>query len=656
MLIYLEKGPEPGTYKLDFTADFVKSLSTMGNTQKKFRPGKAGATGSTKKAAPGGSAVRGSRPSLGNGQSLAADNDASETVELLLSKGPISASYDVDYNTVLGRGHYATVNLGTHKETGRQVAVKRIQISKSRVEALRREVEVLKKVGRHPNIVTLYDIFITETELILVLELLTGGELFDRMVEKGPYSEQEASHHIRKIGQALKFLHRAGIVHRDLKPENLLLAHKGDDSELKIADFGLANIVDNVENATMRTVCGTWAYCAPEVKTTMQEEGGPACYTAKVDLWSVGVILFVILGAYHPFDPDGDASDAQLWSNICKGEFDFDDPAWDHISHLAKDLIKRLIVVDPEKRYDTDQLLKHPWVEQMASVPATPITPNIDRSLTDYNGKRKSKKGFVAAVKRMNPLAGNGGNNGANNNNNNPQMHQQHQLQMQQQMLHQQHQHQQQQQQQHQQQHHEDHLYLPPMDSHHQQLMQQHQQQQQQQHQQLLQAQSGVIHQQHQQFHHEGSSAGLETEPVYHQDVQLTPQQLQYEQQLYEARIAAAAAEQFAMGDEVELNRPHVHFSEPDHHQHQIHHIQHQQQMSPPSSDANSLYSNDPMMSPSAYGAGPDHGRGHHDHAMHDGGAGDLPKLTLNTLLPPDSHSSAPSHMMELETPHEHAH
>mmetsp|Transcript_5356 Transcript_5356/g.11052 ORF Transcript_5356/g.11052 Transcript_5356/m.11052 type:complete len:366 (-) Transcript_5356:130-1227(-) len=224
-------------------------------------------------------------------------------------------------------------------------------------------------------------------------------------------------------------------------------------------------------------------------------------------------------------------------------------------------------------------------------------------------------------------------------------------LQQQQQLLRQQ-----QQQQQHQQQHHEDHLYLPPMDSHHQQLMQQHQQQQQQQHQQLLQAQSGVIHQQHQQFHHEGSSAGLETEPVYHQDVQLTPQQLQYEQQLYEARIAAAAAEQFAMGDEVELNRPHVHFSEPDHHQHQIHHIQHQQQMSPPSSDANSLYSNDPMMSPSAYGAGPDHGRGHHDHAMHDGGAGDLPKLTLNTLLPPDSHSSAPSHMMELETPHEHAH
>ncbi|CAK9023550.1 Calcium/calmodulin-dependent protein kinase type IV (CaMK IV) (CaM kinase-GR), partial [Durusdinium trenchii] len=288
-------------------------------------------------------------------------------VEVLLNKGPIAEFYDVDYNTVLGRGHYATVNLGVEKTTGLQVAVKRIQISKSRVEALKREVQVLRKVGKHPNIVTLYDIFITETELILVLELLLGGELFDRMVEKGPYSEREASHHIRKIGQALKFLHRAGIVHRDLKPENLILAHKGDDSELKIADFGLANVVDNVENGTMRTVCGTWAYCAPEVKTSMQEEGGPACYTAKVDLWSVGVILFVILGAYHPFDADGDASDGQLWSNICSGEFNFDDPAWDHISEGAKDLIRRLIVVDPDRRYGTDELLNHPWIRQQAS-------------------------------------------------------------------------------------------------------------------------------------------------------------------------------------------------------------------------------------------------------------------------------------------------
>jgi serine/threonine protein kinase len=339
--------------------------------------------------------------------------DTTEHVEILLKKGPITDYYEIDKNAVLGKGHYATVYRGRDKKTGLHVAVKVIQISKSRIEALKREVEVLRKVGKHPNIVSLYDIFITDSELILVLELLLGGELFDRMVEKGPYSEKDASHHIRKIGAALKFLHRAGIVHRDLKPENLILTHKGDNSELKIADFGLANIVDNTENATMKTVCGTWAYCAPEVKTSMTEEGGHACYTAKVDLWSVGVILFVVLAAYHPFDPDGDASDAKLWSNICSGEFDFNDPAWDGISASAKDLIKNLIVVDPNKRFGTDELLNHPWVRQSASVPATPITPNINRCLIDYNDKRKSRKSFGNKLKFFNPLGGGGG-GGAN--------------------------------------------------------------------------------------------------------------------------------------------------------------------------------------------------------------------------------------------------
>lgn len=253
---------------------------------------------------------------------------------------------------------------------------------------------MLKRIGTHPNIVTLFDIFVSNTELQLVLELLKGGELFDRMVEKGPYSEREASHHIRKIGLALKYLHGHGIVHRDLKPENLLLADRSPDSELKIADFGLSRIVDDVANSTMQTVCGTWAYCAPEVKTSIvptTETTQVACYTAAVDLWSVGVILFVILGAYHPFDPDGDSSDVQLWERICSGVFDFKDPAWDNISEFAKDLIKRLIVVDQNKRYTVDQLLSHPWVNLSSNVPATPITPSIDKSLGGFVTRKKAQ-------------------------------------------------------------------------------------------------------------------------------------------------------------------------------------------------------------------------------------------------------------------------
>jgi len=586
----------------------------MGNTQKKFgiRKGNKDAGAAATHAAHHGK------------KSGVARRDTSEQMETLLGKGPISDYYDVDHNTILGRGHYATVNLGRNKATGEKVAVKRIQISKSRVEALKREVEVLRKVGQHPNIVTLYDIFITESELILVLELLTGGELFDRMVEKGPYSEREASHHIRKIGQALKFLHRSGIVHRDLKPENLLLAHKGDDSELKIADFGLANVVDNIENATMKTVCGTWAYCAPEVKTSIQKEGGPASYTAKVDLWSVGVILFVILGAYHPFDADGDASDAQLWQNICSGVFDFDDPAWDHISEDAKDLIRNLIVVDPEKRFNTDQLLEHRWIRQQASVPATPITPNIDRHLTDFNGKRKSKKGFVtSAVKRMNPL------NSAYNN-----THHQQQA-VQQQQLQQQRQQQQQQQLLQQQQQQQDFFEPPPIDPQ-QQALYMHEQQ-------LLQEQ--LLQQQQQQ-----EQLRYQREQELAQRQQEEEQQQQQQQQQHQAPVPSLPdiSEGTELQDQQDYLNKHYEQALQMQYQQQIEEVQQQQQdfmsNSQPtfSTQGDATMTSDQVM---MHQSEPDLSmmRDEDDEL-------DLPKLTLNTFNNQTQHPHN-NHMMDVETP-----
>lgn len=324
-------------------------------------------------------------------KSVARRNTA-DVVKQIMGKGSITERYDVDLNTVLGRGHYAVVNLGRDRQTGEEVAIKRIQISRSRVEALKQEIMVLMEVERHPNIVELKDVYLTDHEVLLVMELLRGGELFDRMVERGPYSELEASRHIRKIGEALQFLHRKGIVHRDLKPENLILVDKSDEAELKIADFGLSKIVEDVASSVMMTVCGTWAYAAPEVKPAVMTPGAKARYTAKVDLWSTGVILFVILGAYHPFDPDGNCSDGQLWMNICRGEFNFNDPVWTGISDLAKDLIRHLIVVDPERRYGTEELLAHPWITQSISVPRTPIAPAIDTNLMKF--VERGKYGF----------------------------------------------------------------------------------------------------------------------------------------------------------------------------------------------------------------------------------------------------------------------
>lgn len=186
-----------------------------------------------------------------------------DSIKEVIGKGVITNNYIIKEDVVLGRGHYATVNAAIHKQTGKEVAVKRIQISRSRVEALRAEIEILTRVGFQANIVELYDIYVTDTEVQLVMELLRGGELFDRMVEKGPYSELEASAHIANIVRSLKYLHGRGIVHRDLKPENLLLVDKSDNSVLKIADFGLSKIVEDVENSMMQTICGTWAYAAP---------------------------------------------------------------------------------------------------------------------------------------------------------------------------------------------------------------------------------------------------------------------------------------------------------------------------------------------------------------------------------------------------------
>lgn len=152
----------------------------------------------------------------------------------MLGKGAITDTYDVDVKSVLGKGHYAVVNLGRNILTGEQVAIKRILIHRSRVEALKAEITTLAEIGKHPNIVELKAVYLTDAELILVLELLRGGELFERMERYGACTEPLARRHIRVITEALKFLHGKGIVHRDLKPENLMLVDKTENADIKV--------------------------------------------------------------------------------------------------------------------------------------------------------------------------------------------------------------------------------------------------------------------------------------------------------------------------------------------------------------------------------------------------------------------------------------
>uniref|UniRef100_A0AAR2LRZ3 Calcium/calmodulin-dependent protein kinase type IV n=1 Tax=Pygocentrus nattereri TaxID=42514 RepID=A0AAR2LRZ3_PYGNA len=242
---------------------------------------------------------------------------------------------------------------------------------------VRTEIGVLLRLS-HPNIIRLKEIFETETEISLILELVTGGELFDRIVERGYYSERDAAHVIKQILEAVAYLHENGVVHRDLKPENLLYADLSIDAPLKIADFGLSKIID--EQVTMKTVCGTPGYCAPEILR------GNA-YGPEVDMWSVGVILYILLCGFEPFfDPRGDQ---YMYSRILNCDYEFVSPWWDEVSLNAKDLVSKLIVLDPHKRLSVQQALEHPWV--LGKAARFSHMDTTQRKLQEFNARRKLK-------------------------------------------------------------------------------------------------------------------------------------------------------------------------------------------------------------------------------------------------------------------------
>jgi len=227
--------------------------------------------------------------------------------------------------------------------------IDKIKIGKEKKEMLDREVDILRRL-QHPHIISVVEIFETDKFLYLVMELASGGELFDEIVKVGKYSEKDAARFVRQITDAVAYLHRKGIVHRDLKPENLLLSIKEGVPTLKLADFGLSKVME--ATAVLETQCGTPGYVAPEV---LKGEG----YDEKVDVWSLGVILYILLCGFPPFYAD---NNTKLFQKIMAGDFQFLQPYWDPISDSAKELIKKMIVVDPAKRLSAEDVMKHPWI------------------------------------------------------------------------------------------------------------------------------------------------------------------------------------------------------------------------------------------------------------------------------------------------------
>ncbi|XP_051528994.1 calcium/calmodulin-dependent protein kinase type IV-like [Myxocyprinus asiaticus] len=307
------------------------------------------------------------------------------SVEYWVEGSRRDATVEDFYNmgTELGRGATSVVFRCEEKQTEKRYAVKVLKKTIDK-KIVRTEIGVLLRLS-HPNIIRLKEIFETETEIFLILELVTGGELFDRIVERGYYSERDAAHVIKQILEAVAYLHENGVVHRDLKPENLLYADLSIDAPLKIADFGLSKIID--EQVTMKTVCGTPGYCAPEIL-----RGNP--YGPEVDMWSVGVILYILLCGFEPFfDPRGDQ---YMYSRILNCDYEFVSPWWDEVSLNAKDLVSKLIVLDPHKRLTVKQALEHPWV--LGKAARFSHMDTTQRKLQEFNARRKLKAAMKAVV------------------------------------------------------------------------------------------------------------------------------------------------------------------------------------------------------------------------------------------------------------------
>uniref|UniRef100_A0A673I0T7 non-specific serine/threonine protein kinase n=1 Tax=Sinocyclocheilus rhinocerous TaxID=307959 RepID=A0A673I0T7_9TELE len=309
---------------------------------------------------------------------------------------------------VLGEGAYARVqtciNQITHKEYAVKIIEKRPGHSRSRVF---REVEMLYQCQGHRNILELVEFFEEEDKFYLVFEKLRGGSVLAHIHKRRYFSEQEASIVVQDIASALDFLHNKGMAHRDLKPENILCEHEKRISPVKICDFDLGSGIklnsdsSPISTPELLTPCGSAEYMAPEVVEAFNEEA--TIYDKRCDLWSLGVILYIMLSGYPPFVgrcrricgwENGEPCQAcqnTLFESIQEGKYEFPEKEWAHISSSAKDLISKLLVRDAKKRLSAAQVLQHPWVQGGAfdCLPSSILLQrnSSTRDLTFFAGK-----------------------------------------------------------------------------------------------------------------------------------------------------------------------------------------------------------------------------------------------------------------------------
>ncbi|PHJ21601.1 calcium-dependent protein [Cystoisospora suis] len=307
---------------------------------------------------------------------------------ILSYNGPLTEYYDVETKK-LGQGTYGSVCRAVNKATKNVRAVKTIGKAKVKnVKRFRQEIAIMKSLD-HPNIIKLFETFEDHKNIYLVLELCKGGELFDRIIEEGYFSEMYAGSVMRQVFAALYYIHQHGIAHRDLKPENFLFADKSKEAPLKIIDFGLAARAG--PTTVLATKAGTPYYVAPQV---LQGK-----YTYKCDMWSAGVIMYILLCGYPPFHGD---NDAEILAKVKSGKFSFNDQDWKNVSMEAKDLIRKLLTYDPAQRLTAEQALAHPWIKHYAVkgnvVADAPLNGQILDNFRAFRAVSKLKKAALTVI------------------------------------------------------------------------------------------------------------------------------------------------------------------------------------------------------------------------------------------------------------------
>ncbi|KAL7151938.1 hypothetical protein ABFS83_04G065100 [Erythranthe nasuta] len=283
----------------------------------------------------------------------------------------------------LGRGQFGVTHLCTHKQSGEQFACKTIAkrklANKEDIEDVRREVQIMHHLTGQPNIVELKGAYEDKHSVHLVMELCAGGELFDRIIAKGHYTERAAASLLRTIVQIVHTCHSMGVIHRDLKPENFLLLNKDENSPLQATDFGLS--VFFKEGEVFKDIVGSAYYIAPEV---LKRRYGP-----EVDIWSVGVMLYILLSGVPPFWAE---SENGIFNAILRGHVDFSSDPWPSISNGAKDLVRKMLNSDPKQRLSAFQVLNHPWIKEDGEAPDTPLDNAVLNRLKQFRAMNQFKK------------------------------------------------------------------------------------------------------------------------------------------------------------------------------------------------------------------------------------------------------------------------